>query len=178
MLQPDPEWETERLLARPAREVDAPVLFARYASDPAVAKYMTWTPHRDVSETLAFLRRCESAWRDGTAFPWTLWAKEDGGLVGLLEIRVCGSSVDLGYALVRERWGHGFMSEALRTIVAWALAQPTVFRVWAVCDAENVASARVLERAGMTREGLLRRWIIHPNVSAEPRDAFCYSIVR
>jgi [ribosomal protein S5]-alanine N-acetyltransferase len=43
---------------------------------------------------------------------------------------------------------------------------------------ENLASARVMEKAGMTREGLLRRWIIHPNVSDEPRSCFSFAKVR
>lgn len=40
------------------------------------------------------------------------------------------------------------------------------------------AAARVLEKVGMTREGLLRRWIVHPNVTREPRDGWCYAQVR
>ena len=38
--------------------------------------------------------------------------------------------------------------------------------------------ARVLEKAGLQREGLLRRWMLHPNVSDRPRDCYCYSKVR
>jgi RimJ/RimL family protein N-acetyltransferase len=43
---------------------------------------------------------------------------------------------------------------------------------------ENIASARVMEKAGMAREGLLRRYVVHPNISAEPRDAYLYAVVR
>ena len=39
-------------------------------------------------------------------------------------------------------------------------------------------AARLLERVGMEREGVLRRWSMHPNISAEPRDSFCYAIVK
>ena len=46
------------------------------------------------------------------------------------------------------------------------------------CDVENKASARVLEKVGMQREGTLRRYIVHPNISPEPRDCFVYSKVR
>ncbi len=62
------------------------------------------------------------------------------------------------------------MTEAANAVVDWALSQPEVFRVWAVCDVENVASARFLEKIGMRREGTLSRWIIHPNISEQPRD--------
>jgi [ribosomal protein S5]-alanine N-acetyltransferase len=40
---------------------------------------------------------------------------------------------------------------------------------------DNVASARLLERVGMEREGVLRRWLVHPNLSEAPRDCLCYS---
>lgn len=165
-------------MARPAVVSDADPIFEHYASDPDVARFMTWTPHRNLEETIAFLRRCELAWTDGSAFPWTLWAKSDGGLAGVLEIRVRGSAVDLGYALVQCRWRQGLMSEAVRRVVTWALAQPDIYRVWATCDIDNLASARVLERVGMQREGVLRRWLTHPNISDEPRDSLCYSIVK
>jgi len=139
---------------------------------------MTWRPHSDVSETLEFLRRCERAWVDGSAFPWSLWVKGTGEFAGLLEIRVRGGKVDLGYALSRRWWRQGLMSEALVMVVHWALAQPEIYRVWATCDIDNVASARVLERVGMNREGVLRRWLVHPNISEVPRDCFCYSVVK
>ena len=53
-----------------------------------------------------------------------------------------------------------------------------IFRVFATCDIDNIASARALEKAGLRREGLLRRYIIHPNISEEPRDSFLYAMVR
>ena len=176
--RPERTWETARLLARPAAVEDAQVVFEEYASDPQVAKYMTWRPHRDAGETIAFLRRCERVWSDGSAYPWSLWNKQEGAFVGMVEIRVTATSVDLGYALARRWWRQGLMSEAVNAIVHWALAQPAIHRVWATCDVENVASARLLERVGMEREGVLRRWILHPNVSDTPRDAFCYSRVK
>ena len=175
---PHPRWETARLRARPPRIADAQVVFDDYASDPAVARYMTWRPHGSVHETIEFLRRCERVWADGSAYPWTLWKKDDGAFAGVIEVRVRAGAVDLGYALVRRWWRQGLMSEAVDAVITWALAQPTIHRVWATCDVENVASARLLERVGMQREGVLRRWLVHPNLDDTPRDAFCYSIVK
>jgi len=178
MTRPERTWETTRLLAKPAVVEDAQVIFDEYASDASVAKYMTWKAHRSVDETVEFLTRCERVWIEGSAFPWSLWRKQDGAFAGLIEIRVGTSTVDLGYALARRWWRQGLMSEAVATVVAWALAQPTIYRVWATYDIDNVASARLLERVGMEREGVLRRWLVHPNLSNAPRDALCYSIVK
>ena len=86
--------------------------------------------------------------------------------------------IEVGYALARPYWGKGYMTEIMRTVIDWALTQPDIFRVQAFCDVENIASARVMEKAGMAREGLLRRYVVHPNISAEPRDAYLYAVVR
>jgi RimJ/RimL family protein N-acetyltransferase len=178
MATPERTWRTSRLLARPATSADAQVVFDSYASDPAVARFMTWKPHRHVGETVEFLRRCERVWLEGSAFPWTLWLDEGGEFAGMIESRVRQNAVDLGYALAHRWWRQGLMSEAVSALVHWALAQPEIYRVWATCDIENIGSARLLERVGMEREGVLRRWLVHPNLSDTPRDCFCYSIVK
>jgi RimJ/RimL family protein N-acetyltransferase len=70
------------------------------------------------------------------------------------------------------------MPEALRPIVDWALQQKEIYRIWAFCDVDNRASARVLEKIGMQREGVLRRWFVHPNMGDVPRDCFCYARIK
>jgi len=58
------------------------------------------------------------------------------------------------------------------------VSDPSVLRVGAVCDIDNQRSARLLERAGFEREGVLRSWAVHPNISAIPRDWYSYSKIR
>jgi RimJ/RimL family protein N-acetyltransferase len=70
------------------------------------------------------------------------------------------------------------MSEAVTAVVDWAFSEPSVLRVGAVCDIDNQRSARLLERAGFEREGILRSWAIHPNISSSPRDCYSYSKTR
>jgi len=70
------------------------------------------------------------------------------------------------------------MPEAVQALVNWALGQEEIFRVWAVCDLENPASARVMEKVRMRCEGILRKYIIHPNIGDEPRDSYMYAIVK
>ena len=157
---------------------DASAIFEQYAQDVAVARYVTWRPHKDIEETRRFLTRCLAVWQDESAFPWNIIRKEDSQLIGIVEIRIHGHKVDVGYGLARRYWGQGYMPEAVGAIMDWAWQQPWVYRVWATCDVENHASARVLEKVGMQREGVLRRWIMHPNVSDEPRDCYCYARTR
>jgi RimJ/RimL family protein N-acetyltransferase len=69
------------------------------------------------------------------------------------------------------------MVEAVDAVSDWFLSQPSIFRIWAEVDTENLPSARVLEKASFEREGTLRRGIMSPNMSGEPRDAFIYGRV-
>jgi RimJ/RimL family protein N-acetyltransferase len=86
--------------------------------------------------------------------------------------------VQFGYCYARDAWGHGYATEAARAMVPIWLSEPTVWRVQAFCDPQNIASARVLEKAGLTLEGTLRKHAMKPNVSDVPCDARCYAIVR
>ena len=80
--------------------------------------------------------------------------------------------------IVRTVQSHGAALDWGAGLVAVWLAEPTIWRVQAYCDLENAASARVLEKAGLTREGILRRYIVTPNLSDEPRDVYVYARVR
>jgi len=170
--------ETPRLrLRRPVMD-DAAAIFTAYAQDPEVTRYLVWRPHETVETVREFLRRCAAAWEGGTAFAWAITGREDGRLLGMVEVRKDGHRAELGYVLARPHWGRGFATEAVRAVVEWALSDPNIHRVWAVCDVENLPSARVLEKVGMQREGLLRRWTVLPNRSETPRDCWCYARVK
>ncbi len=169
---------TARLQLRQPALDDAPTIFARYTQDPEVARYMIWRPHTSVAETERFLQRCFAVWADGSAFPYVIERQEDGQLLGMIEFRVDDFKAEFGYVLARDAWGHGYMSEALTCLVDWTLAQPTIYRAAAFHDVDNPASGRVMAKAGMAYEGLLRRFSIHPNVSAAPRDCHVYARVR
>ena len=177
-MNPPEHFETARLRLRPPEMADAAEMFRQYARDREVTKYLSWQPHSGLKVTQEFLRRCLKVWKDGCAFPWVILAKADNQLLGMIEMRIQGSKADIGYGLARACWGKGIASEAARTVVGWALAQPEIYRVWAVCDIENDASRRVLEKCGMQCEGVLKRWLVHPGVSQEPRDCWCYAVVK
>lgn len=73
--------------------------------------------------------------------------------IGSIGARFREYKVDIGYVLARSHWKKGYMTEAVSVLTDWILAQPVVFRLWAVCDVENRGSARVLEKAGFEHEG-------------------------
>ena len=169
---------TSRLMLRRPRMSDADDIFDSYAADPEVTRYVTWRPYQDRSEVAPFLQSQLARWDSGDEFSWAIIRPPEDRVIGMIACRVREHAADIGYVLSRNLWGAGYMTEAAKAVVEWAINLSSVYRVWAVCDCENKASARVLEKVGMQREGILRRYIVHPNVSAEPRDCSVYSKIR
>jgi [ribosomal protein S5]-alanine N-acetyltransferase len=85
--------------------------------------------------------------------------------------------LDYGYVPAHAEWGQGLMIEALTKVAGWAMPQNRIWRIGAGCNVEKRAPP-IMEKAGLEREGILRRWIVHPNVGSSPRDCFSHAIVR
>jgi RimJ/RimL family protein N-acetyltransferase len=171
-------FHTARLLLRPITAQDAGPIFDAYAQDPEVTRFLTWRPHRSQAETDAYIAHCVAT-PPHVARTYVLTEAGDGAVIGAFDLRRAAEHrLDCGYVLAHPWWGRGLMTEVLTEVAAWALAQPSVFRIGAVCDTENLASAKVMQNAGLIREGALRRWTIHPNLGDEPRDCLSYARVR
>lgn len=177
-MKPSEQIETQRLLLRKPDMDDAPLAFEGWTQDAEVTRYLTWHPHQRVEQTGEFIRRCIVDWGRGSRFPYVITIKDGTKLVGMIDPRIEGHKLGIGYGLARSHWGKGYMTEATRAIIDWALQQEEIYRVYATTDVENIGSQRVLEKAGMICEGLLKRYMMHPNVSNEPRDCYMYAIVK
>jgi ribosomal-protein-alanine N-acetyltransferase len=172
-----PEYlETPRLFLRRPQPEDAPLLFAAYAQDPGVTRYLTWRPHTEISQARGFIDGVVARWLANTEFCWFLFARDSREMIGCISARKEDRGFNLGFVLAQSQWGQGLMPEAITAVVQWAFTESWVWRIWAACDTENHASARALEKSGFTREALLTRYLVAPNISPEPRD--CYSYAR
>lgn len=177
MASPPEIITTERLILRRPQPTDAAATY-EYASDPEVTRFMDWPTHTGPRESADFFERCAAGWDSGEEYAWVITVKPANRSIGTISVRLRGHTADFGYVLNRQFWRHGYATEAARAVVAWAEQLDSVHRIWATCDSENLASARVLEKVGLSREGTLRRAVIRPNLSPIPRDAFMFAKVR
>ena len=177
-MKPPRQIETDRLVLRVPSLSDVQVIFSSYARDNEITRYLTWRPHQSPQETERFVSGCIAAWNGDTRFPYVMELKKSDEVIGMIELRLNAFKADVGYVVSRPHWGKGLATEALQQLVDWSFEQESIYRVWAFCDVDNKASARVLEKVGMVREGLLRRQLVHPNLSDEPRDCYCYAAVK
>jgi [ribosomal protein S5]-alanine N-acetyltransferase len=171
--------QTDRFLLRKPRLSDASAIFDAYAQDDLVVQYLVWRKHTDIEATKQFVTYCIDQWASGQSQPLVIQEHDTERVVGMIDLRRTGHRVNLGYVLARSHWGKGCMTEVCAAIIGYLFSSnPPTFRIEAVCDLENVASARVMEKLGMKREGVLRAYMTHPNVSTMPRDVYMYSLVQ
>lgn len=175
------EWaqtlRTARCLLRKPHPYDAQALFERVSGDARVTRYLGWTAHTETAQTQQQISHDLARWQRNAARTWVL-VSDDGEPGGLLQLLGQGHSMRLGFALAYDLWGRGLASEALVALLDEAFSHAALYRIEAVSDIGNPRSARTLVRIGMQTEGLLRRYILHPNVSAEPRDVLLHAKVR
>ena len=149
--------ETKRLILRPfaARDADA---FARYRSDPDIARYQDWQSPVTLEQARAFIASLSdpALASPGEWYQVALEQKTTGQLVGDCAFQVLAEDrqqAEIGFSLAREFHGLGFATEAVTRLLDYLFANLRLHRVRANCDPENQASARVLARAGMRHEG-------------------------
>jgi [ribosomal protein S5]-alanine N-acetyltransferase len=150
---------TNRLILREFVADDWPAVLA-YQSDPRYLRYYDWT-ERSAEDVRTFVQMFLD-WQQQQPrhkFQLAVTLKADGRLIGNCGIRLASpgaQSAEIGYELAPDQWGHGYATEAARTIVAFGFGELGLHRITADCIAENLASAHVLEKIGMRREGQLR----------------------
>ena len=150
------QLETEHLIMRDFREDDWPML-AAYWTDP---RYQRFYPVNERQEetvrTLVASFVAAQAEQPRRKWQLALVMRDDGRLIGNCGIRVNDPELreaNIGYELSPDYWGQGYASEAAQALVAWGFAQRDVRRIVANCRADNVASIRVLEKAGLRQTG-------------------------
>jgi len=170
-------FETNELLIRKIEISDADVIFDKWAQEIEVARYTTWLTHSSVQDTQQYVKSCVDGWSHNS-YTWTIEHKLDADIVGSFAARVNHHKIDIGYLLATNWWGKGVMTTAVASFINNAFELNGIERIGAVCDVENLASKRVMEKAGMHYEGVLSAWMVHPNTGPSARDCHSSSISR
>jgi ribosomal-protein-alanine N-acetyltransferase len=174
---------TRRLKLRKPLIEDAHEVFRNYGRDPEVTRYLAWKTHRRVEDAFEAMLARLAHWEQGTEYSWSITPPGDSpsvmGMISAVPDPRRAWTWSLGYVLGKEWWDQGLMTEAVRAVTSTLFAQEGMLRVGAWVDEQNYASMRVLEKAGFEREGILRCWSLHPQVSpTTPRDCWSFSVLR
>lgn len=135
--------------------------FYLWASDPEVAKTMTWDAYTSKEDAKKFLIDVVDR------HPFFYAICFDGVPVGSVTL----NKAELGYVLSRAYWGQGITTAAVKQVIQ--MKGLALTRIEALVDPDNIASQRVLIKAGMTCEGLLKD---HVRVKGQLKDRYLYSL--
>jgi len=172
-----PDIETPRLLLRRMTMSDARDVY-EYSQDPEVSRHVLWDAHRSIGESRAYLRYILRQYRNNEPSSWGMALTGTGQLVGTIGFVWWNRdyrSAEVGYSLARAHWNKGLMTEALRAVIAFGFDEMALHRIEAQHELANPASGRVMEKAGMRKEGVLRGRLFNKGRHV---DVALYAILR
>jgi RimJ/RimL family protein N-acetyltransferase len=177
--------ETARLILRKFSESDFEDVHS-YASSVENVIYMPWGPNNE-EQTRAFI---ESGMREVNEndphrnYQFAAVLKSSGKLIGGCDMSVKktdGMDTDgsLGWIVHRDYWKQGYGTEMGKALLEFGFNELKLHRILAHCDAENIASYRVMEKIGMRREGLfIEGRPANKKSNAQYGDELSYAILK
>jgi RimJ/RimL family protein N-acetyltransferase len=174
---PDPALAAAGIVLRRLVPGDIPWITAA-CSDRELSRYIPAIPFPYTeSDARSFVERADRRWAEGSAAVFAIAGAPGGDGLGMIGLHLSGDDAgmaEVGYWLCRQARGHGTATTAVRLVSRWALTELGIERLSLQTAPENVASQRVAERAGFTREGLLRAWMPAPGGR---RDSVMFSLL-
>jgi RimJ/RimL family protein N-acetyltransferase len=161
------------LRLRPPRLDDAEPIFAEYAQDAEVTRYLLWEPQASCESVRGHLSQM-LALTDGSRIAWIITVPPPDAPVGMIDLRRERRTAEAGFVLRRADWGRGYVTEALAAVLEFAFDELGLVSVTADCHIDNVASWRVLEKAGMRRASIRHRHAVFPTLGPDPCDVYHY----
>lgn len=171
-----PILRTERLVLRPFGQDDAAQV-EELAGDPQVADGTLTIPHPyPPGAAQQWIDTHQPAWEAGTGLTLAITESATGTLMGVigLSIDADNSRAELGYWIGVPFWNRGYCTEAGRAVIDFAFYGLALHRLYAHHFTRNLASGRVMQKLGMSFEGIQRS-------GAKKGDHFedlaCYAIL-
>lgn len=175
---PDYPLETERLLLRPFNRGDVDAVYA-YRKREDVAEFLFDQPmtHEECAEAVRGRVGQIAFAGEGDKILLAMERKADGlviGEVSLIWRSVADGQAEIGYILNPDFQGQGYATEAGVALLSFAFGAAELHRVYARCDARNIASWHLMERLGMRREAHFRE---HARFKGHWDEEFVYAIL-
>ncbi|HWE14289.1 MAG TPA: GNAT family N-acetyltransferase [Solirubrobacteraceae bacterium] len=176
MLPAQPLTEAETCL-RPWRDADVPGL-VRACQDPEIVRWTRVPTSYGEADARFYLRQRYDATFAGVTAPFAIVDATTQDLLGsisLMHFSWRHARGEVGYWLARPARGHGHATRAVRLICAWGFDALRLERIDLLAATGNPASQRVAERAGFTREALLRSYM---EGTFERQDMVAFGLLR
>ena len=157
------ELETERLLLRKIELSDSEEMFKNWCNDPEVCKYLPWNIHGNIEVTKELVNFWVNEYKREDTYRWMVVLKETNECLGTIDIvkqDKINKVYEIGYCYKKNAWGHGYGTECLKRVIKFLFEDIKAELVCAKHYENNIGSYKVMEKAGMKVEAVLRNRII------------------
>ena len=172
--------KSKRLYLRHLVIEDAEHIF-NYAKNINVSKFVTWDSHVTIKDSIKFVKSILKIYKIFPISNLGIVINENFnetviGTIGLLQKqRMSLNTYELGFAINENYWGKGYAYEAAISLLKHCFDNYIIQRVEATCMIENIKSYKLMEKIGMKREGILRKYVFKNNYYY---DSYMYSILK
>lgn len=146
------EISTERFVLKPLGKKYLTSTI-QYAMDYENTKYMCRLPNETATETEAFLANAENEWKKKQPEFLEFAILYHDIHIGAVSVYFENNAGELGWIINKQYWGNGAAYEAAKALVSYCISELKISHFVAHCDAENIASYKVMEKLGMRKTG-------------------------
>ena len=174
------QLETERLVLRKLELKDTKNMFNVILNNKDTLHFLDWPFCENINEAETFVNKLIGDSNNLKYYFWVIEEKNTNNFVGCISIcNLCEEKrmAEIEYVANSEYRGKGYIPEANRKVMEYLIKDCNFYRIEAVCNIENVASSRVMEKSGMKFEGILRGRALNLNAEGNPGDLKMYSII-
>jgi len=145
--------------------------------DNNVTKYYNLKTFETEQDGQKFIDWYQKRFIEKLAIRWGIALKGNNNIIGTIGFNnfTQNHRANIGYDLQTEYWNSGYVTEALKTIVDFGFKQLEINRIEAEVMIGNLASERVLDKLGFTKEGILRQWLYW---NEKHYDMIMYSLLK
>ncbi|HEX7057199.1 MAG TPA: GNAT family N-acetyltransferase [Bacilli bacterium] len=177
LFSESPVFETRRLQLRRLSLADINDYY-ELASSPIVTAQTAWDRHITYDDTRNYINKILQRYEDKDEYHWGIVYKKSNrliGRIGLIQIDPIHEKAELGYVISDRYWNQGIVTEATYPILDYGFKVLGLNRIEARCNFNNVESYRVMEKLGLSFEGILRKQLKINGIFTDQR---IYSILR
>ncbi|AWE07365.1 N-acetyltransferase [Lysinibacillus sp. 2017] len=174
-----PKIETDRLILRRMELSDAPKAFDNWLSDERVSDNRVSAAHKTVSETIERIEKIVKDYDNKDFCWWTIERKVTGELIGEIDLYDFDNTTgncEVSYSIGYEWWNQGYGTEVLRAIMEFGFRNMNIHKIAAAHNTDNIASGKVMRKAGMVQEGIIRHMV--RNAKNQYKDCAIYGILQ
>lgn len=153
-----PVLETDRMILRQVKTTDVDAIF-QLRNDTQTVEYTARPPYESKKEAVDQINKMLDAYLSGDGLSWSITLKGSDEMIGGIGFwRMIREHyrAEIGYSLLPQYWNQGLMTEAIKKVVPFGLDEVGLHSIEANLNPHNMASIRILEKAGFVKEGYFK----------------------